>query len=73
MNHICNKKKTFMVNRYFEKYTSGSPSTKNQPINISKTQQPITLFTLIFYFLCGRRKNMERFTNLRVILAQGPC
>ena len=21
----------------------------------------------------GRKKNMERFTNLRVILAQGPC
>ena len=28
MNHICIQKKTFMDNRSFKKYTSGSPSTK---------------------------------------------
>ena len=33
------------------------------------------LFIFFFFFFCGLvlYKNMERFTNLRVILAQGPC
>ena len=37
--------------------------------------QDLSLLTrdfFFFFFFCSQ-KNMERFTNLRVILAQGPC
>ena len=31
------------------------------------------MLTFLFIYLFFGNKNMERFTNLRVILAQGPC
>ena len=32
-----------------------------------------TIFEVLIEFFFSSFKNMERFTNLRVILAQGPC
>ena len=36
-------------------------------------RSPIFPSFLFFFFFFKLEKNMERFTNLRVILAQGPC
>lgn len=57
------------IHRYFQFYITEPLSVAGMASGYTVFEGPLTLVSVYFFFF----KNMEGFTNLRVILAQGPC
>ena len=73
LQHHSSKASIFRHSAFFTVQLSHPYVTTGKTIALTRRTFVGKVMSLLFFFVCLLFKNMECFTNLRVILAQGPC